>query len=285
MNEEVFKNLQFMDAAEGPHLHPRLMTNLKGLPIDEPKLAYKYWRNELGKVSNFGYWYSGALSDVAERMGWSSDIMWQAVERYRERFPVAEEWRVSQIHKLQQDGFLTLPDAHRRYIYEATPEWANHMRDLFGRYRNQAITNFGNSVIKKIQSRAGNQGVNSLIQGSCATLAKRSIARIRAMIKERGLRARFLMMIHDEAVWNVHKDDALEFLREAKKIMITHPEIIKTLPMDCTSAIGRNFEPFDKVKAPYGQIELDEAPDFLGLPKGQKLSEDQISLVIDYLTK
>lgn len=285
MTEEVFKSLQFMDSAKSKDLHPRLMTNLKGLPIEEPKLAYKYWRNELGKVSNFGYWYSGALSDVAERMGWSSDVMWQAVERYRERFPVAEEWRISKIHQLQQDGFLTLPDHHRRYIYEATPEWANHMKALFGAYNNQAITNFGNSVIKKIQGRAGNQGVNALIQGSCATLAKRSIARIRAMIAERGLRARFLMMVHDEAVWNCHKDDAVEFIREAKKIMVNHPDIVRTLPVDCTSSIGRNFEPFDKVKAPFGQIELDEAPDFLGLPKGEKLNEDQIRLVIDYLTK
>ncbi len=285
MNEEFFKSLAYMSVEDGRGLHPRIMTDLKGLPIDSPAKAYKYWRNELGKVSNFGYWYSGALSDVAERMGWSSDVMWQAVERYRERFPVAEAWRVAKIHQLQQDGFLTLPDGHRRYIYEATPQWANHMRLLFGNYRNTAITNFGNSVIKKIQTRSGNQGVNSLIQGSCATLAKRTIARIRTMIKERGLRARFLMMIHDEAVWNCHKDDAIEFIREAKKIMVNHPDIIKTLPMDCTTSIGKNFEPFDKVKAPYGQIELDEAPDFLDLPKGQKLNEDQIALVINYLTK
>jgi len=284
MTEQLFRELQFRSGEATSDLHPRLLTNLKGLPM-EPKTAYKYWRNELGKVANFGYWYSGALSDVAERMGWSSTTMWEAVERYRARFPQAEEWRVNQIHEGQANGYVTLPDGHRRYMFEATPMWASHMKACFSRYNNLAVMNFGNSVIRKIQSRSGNQLVNSKIQGSCGTLAKRTIDRNRQMIKRLKLDARFLIPVHDELVWNVHKNDVQEFIHEAKINMTTHPDIIKTLPIDCTTAIGRNFEPFDSVTAPYGQIELDEAPDFLGFPKGGVLNETQIQSVISYLTK
>ena len=70
----------------------------------------------------------------------------------------------------------------------------------------------------------------------------------------------------------------------AKPKMIHHPEIISKLKVDCTASIGRTFEPWDKKKAPYGQIELDKAPDFTGLPAGAKLNIAQMQQVIDYMS-
>ena len=160
------------------------------------------------------------------------------------------------------------------------------MRQKFKPYQDQGIYNFAELMIRRISSRAKNQIINSLIQGSCATLAKRSIIRINAAIKERGLRARFLIPIHDELVYSVHKDDVIEFLRISGEIMTDHPDIIKTLKLHSTAAIGRTFEPFDAVKVPYGQIELDEAPEVDWLPKEyhyQSLPEEHIQTVIDYL--
>lgn len=63
--------------------------------------------------------------------------------------------------------------------------------------------------------------------------------------------------------------------------MADHPEIVKNLKLYSTASIGLTFEPFKK--APFGQIELDEAPDILGFEDGSKLDENQIAQVIDYL--
>jgi hypothetical protein len=71
--------------------------------------------------------------------------------------------------------------------------------------------------------------------------------------------------------------------------MCDHPDIIRTLKVDATASIGRNFEPFHPVKAPLGQIELDEAPLLPGFlapeTKDARLDDANIQRVLDYLFK
>lgn len=249
-----------------------------------PKDAYKFNRGTSGgKGANFGYWYSGALSSVAASRGVSSELMWKMTENYREEYAVAEEWRRGVIAQTARDGFITLPDHHRRVRYESTGDWARHWQGMFAQTEQQGLIRFGGQFIRKVQTRSGNQAVNALVQGTCATLAKRSVIRIIAEIKKRGLRARFMMPIHDEVVWSVHKNDALEFIIMSRQIMTDHPDIIQTLPLHCTTSIGRTFEPYHPTKAPFGQIELDELPDMLGLPVGLAANENQRATVLDYL--
>lgn len=279
VNEDMMKNMHKMTAAELP---PKLLIKPNGEPLD-PAKAKKFWRTEVGKGSNFNYWYSGALSTVGEKMGWTSDQMWKATERYRERFPVAEKWRVDTIEKARWAGFVQLPDGHRRYRYEATYEWQNITRRLFQAYQDPGVSRFGDEIIRAIKTRAGNQIVNAMIQGACATLAKRSILSINKRIAEEGIRARFKMPIHDELVFSVYWRDAVRFIKMAKEIMKNHPQIISNLKIDATASIGLTFEPFNEKTAPFGQIELDEAPAILGFGDGVKLNDEQIEATIQFL--
>lgn len=275
---EAYGQIPFKD------LHRKAAADMLGIT---PAEVTKDQRTKLGKVSNFGYWYSGALNTTGEAMGWSSDEMWSMTEKYRETFPVAETWRTDLIAEARQNGFITLPDGHRRSRFEATHAWQNMWIDRWSELYGPGFSNFGRIFVKSITNRAANQIVNSMIQGSCATLAKRSILAIRQMIKEKGFRARFLIPIHDELVFSVHKDQALEFMKAAKACMCHHPDIIESLAVDATASIGWTFEPYDAVKAPFGQIEIDEAPLLPGvLPestKGQKLDDQQIKAVLKYL--
>lgn len=250
---------------------PRSLPDAKGL------------RTKVGKGANFNYWYSGALSTVGDAMGWSSDKMWEMTQKYRDTFAQAEEWRVNLIGEAREKGYVTLPDGHRRSRFEVTYEWQALWNDRFRATSSPGLQNFGDLFVRKLTNRAANQIVNSMIQGSCATLAKRSILRINRLIKELGLRARFLMPIHDELVFSVHKDDAIAFLHMAKPAMCDHPEIIKTLCVDATASIGRTFEPYHPERAPFGQIELDEAPPILGFEKDSRLNDAEIGKVINYL--
>lgn len=285
LTEELFKSLKFKTPDEIADIHPRLITNLKGELMSSGAAVVKYWRAEIGKGANFNYWYSGALGTVAERMGWDQDQMWAATERYRERFAVAEQWRQDTIARAQRDGYIELPDGHRRVKFECTANWSEIMWTLWGAYNNEAINTFAREVIRALKTRANNQIVNSLIQGSCATLAKRSIVRINERIKREGWRARFMLAIHDELLYSVHRAEALEFAKVVNEEMVNHPEIVKTLPLHSTAAIGLTFEPFSK-SAPIGQIELDEAPAVDWLPKerwGKSLTDEERQVVLDYL--
>lgn len=285
VSEEMFASLnQMPDDVRSPFGFPLLDQSGKELT---PHEAYKYNRgNAGGKGANFGYWYSGTLNSVAEARGVNSDLMWKMTEKYRARFPIGEEWRLDVIEFGKEHGFIELPDGHRRVKLEATQQWINLIRERFEAYEDQGIIRFGNEVIRKINRRARNQIVNALIQGSCATLAKRSIVRILKRIKEEGFDANFKMPIHDELLFSVRWDQVVSFLHMAKSIMCDHPEIISKLKMDTSASIGVTFEPWHATGAPLGQIEIDEAPKIECLPDetlGKPLNDDQIWSTIDWL--
>lgn len=270
-------------------IDPRWFTNLKGEVMSNPGKAKKYWRTEVGKGANFNYWYSGALWTVAERLGWGDEKHWDAVERYRNRFGVAEEWRLSQIDFAARHGYVQLPDGHRRTRFEVTPMFRAMMNQKFQAFGNDpGILALGEEVIRRIQSRAKNQSVNSLVQGTCSTLAKRSIPRIIDECHRLNIRARFMIPIHDELVFSVHHKDVQAFIEVARRIMADHSDIVKTLPLHCTASVGRTFVPYSNDNYPFGQIELDEAPDLPFIPSefhDGVLPQKQVEDVIDYLMR
>jgi DNA polymerase I-like protein with 3'-5' exonuclease and polymerase domains len=299
MNLELFKSLKTMTSwnewlsehhGEAERL-PRLMTNLKGELIASNK-AYGYWRTVFGKEANFNYFYSGWLATIGERAGWSQKKTADATDAYRAQFPIAEEWRVRTIQETAMNGFLLLPDGHRYTRYEATAMWSAEWCDKFliNVVGAEGYNHVIRWIMRKIQKRAGNQAVNAYIQGTCATLAKRSI--IRTILYFRGLgwtdrEFRFLVPIHDELVWSVHQDYAVEFIRHAHRIMIDHGDIFKRCKLDSSPAIGCTFEPWaaDKPKTHGGQVELFEPPELVvGKERaGKRLDDQGILDVVEYL--
>lgn len=279
---ELLKNLA---TTPDELIPPKLLIKPSGEKLEKEK-ATKYWRTEVGKGSNFNYWYSGALSTVGEKLGWSPDQMWAATDAYRKRFAVAESWRVGTIDRAKWDGYVVLPDHHRRTRWEITHEWASICNRMLEQYQNmgyEGTYKFGCEILRGVRTRAGNQLVNALIQGTSATLAKRSILAARQEIEKLGLRARFKLPIHDELLFSVHREDAIAFLHMIKPIMCNHPDIINSLRVHTTASIGLNFEPFDEEKVPLGQVEIDEAPPIIGFQKDSVLNDNEISTLIDHL--
>lgn len=281
LDEATFKSLK--SATEWPDIPniERIKRNIKGeeLPIEK---AYSYWRTEIGKGANFNYWYSGFLGTIGERMGWSLDKTDVATNRYRERFMVAEQWRRSVIEDVKDRGYVTLPDHHRRYRFEATQQWFDTFTQKFVIEGMDDYNNVIRYIASKIQKRSFNQAVNSMIQGSCATLAKRSAYRIVKRIKEDGFDARFIIPIHDELVFSVHKDQVVSFIKMARHEMTNHPDLYKHVALDASASVGLTFEPWS-TKTPIGQIELMELPKIgVGTP-GAAANDNEISDIVGLL--
>lgn len=284
-----------------------LLTNIHTMPIEKipPKLlikpngeqlspakAKKYWRTEVGKGSNFNYWYSGALSTVGDKLGWTADQMWKATEKFRERFEVAERWRLSVIEFARENGYVDLPDGHRRVRWEATYDWTTTINQMLTPYLTQGlrgINKFMQEVMRATRTRAGNQVVNAKIQGTSATLTKRSILRINQALSERtDITARFKLAVHDELIFSVKATDVVEFIKLAKSIMMNHPDIVSKLKLYCTASVGKTFEPYDGSSGNFGQIELDECPAIPCVPKefhGGVVPEEYIPSVVDWVQK
>lgn len=281
VTEGLLNNMHKMLPEQIPHA---LLLKPNG-EVMTPASAKKFWRTTVGKGANFNYWYSGALATIGELLGWTSDQMWKATEKYRERFIHAEKWRNDVILTGRETGKVELRDGHTRVRYEATYEFQNLAKRMFANYNSSGITAFGNEIVRAVSARAGNQLVNAAVQGTSATLAKRSILLINKKIKEMGLQARFKMPIHDELLFSVRKDQVIEFIKMAKEVMSNHHEIISDLKLYATASVGYTFEPFDKIKAPFGQVELDECPECFGFGDGVVLDDNQTREVIDYLIK
>lgn len=302
LTEDSFKKLKGLkniDEYVETHRHEidnleRLFTDLKGQKL-APEKAFGFWRTEVGKGANFNYWYSGALNTVGERMGWSSDTMWKATEAYRDRFPVAERWRTDLIDQVRRDGYITLPDGHTRVRFEATELWKELFISKF-QLDNGAVDELAakyNQVwaymAGKIQRRAWNQSVNAYIQGSCATIAKRSVIRIEQKKKELGLtdrEIRFLTPIHDELVYSVHKSVAVQGVHLIRDTMIDHPDLFQKCALDASPSMGLHFQPHHSTKVPLGQVELFESPDFDFVDSsrwGGRMTDDEIQATMEHL--
>lgn len=274
----------------------RLFTNLKGesLPIEK---VFKYWRTEIGKGANFNYWYSGFLGTVGDRMGWDISKTGAATDKYRQRFSVAEQWRVDHIELIKRQGFVNLPDGHRRVRFEATDRWydmfmSKFMLPMDWNNPDEVVRKYNAMwahMAKQIQKRAFNQAINSIIQGSCATIAKRSVISIEAKKLAMGWtdrEMRFMIPIHDELLFSVHRSLVNEAIGLVRGTMIDHPDLFQHCMLDATPAIGRTFEPWNPKKAPTGQIELYEAPKVDWLPESVwdgRMNADQINQTVDYL--
>lgn len=282
---------EYMEFKYGRNPNNRELLHIVTGQPQEPADFYKYTRGTpVGKGANFSYWYSGALSSVAQTLGWSDTEMWDAVDRYRQRFAIAEAWRVSVGAQATETGFITLPDGHRRVRVEATGWWYKEMMDKFMSISaSEAMQHYARLALKRIQGRARNQAVNAEIQGTCAALAKRSILRMRELVKDAGIadQQRFMMPIHDELVYSVKKSVVVPFIKLLRQAMCEHPEIVTTLPLSCSVAIGRTFRPFNKANPQFSQIELDEASPIAGVipaeMEGKALNDDQIEAVLEYM--
>jgi DNA polymerase I-like protein with 3'-5' exonuclease and polymerase domains len=283
VSEEEMTRLKLGLADVSPHL----LVNPKGEPLPLDK-AYKYWRVEVGKGSNFEFWYSGLLQNLATQLGWSREKMFEMSERYASKFAVANEWRQMTIAEAGINGFTQLRDGHRRVRFESTPRWANILRQKFLRYNDDDVMWFVEMIIRRLQRRSGNMIVNARIQGTNATLTKRSMLGIRRAFDTLGWTnndARIMFPVHDEIVASVHRDRVTDYIKLARGIMMSHTDIVRNLKIDCSPSVGLTFQPWTP-KCPTGQIELFECPKFDFIPSefhDKRLPEQYWGTIVDHL--
>lgn len=286
MTEEIFKSLRSARTEEDVPF-PRLLVDLDGRPI-KPEKVYGYWRTEIGKGANFNYWYSGWLTTIGQRMGWSVQQTAEATERYAGRFAVAEEWRKRVLTDGALDGYTELWDGHRRVRPEARFRFVDEFVGKWPVEHEPNLRRVMTDVARRIQRRAGNQLVNARIQGGCAAIAKRSILRINEWKDAHGLDdrvLRFMWPTHDELTFSIRNDLVAETTPILRNLMCDFPDVFKKVKLDASASVGRTFEPWNSKTALKGQIELMEPPaEIVGEDRANKpLDVAGIQDVVDYL--
>ena len=170
---------------------------------------------ETAKRVNFGITYGLTSYGLARDLGISLDQAQQFIDSYFLRYPKVKEYMQAEIQKAKKDGFVTTLLGRRRYI----PEINN---------KNQAIRQF-----------AERKAINTPIQGSASDLIKLAMIQIHNRIKQQEFKAKMILQVHDELVFDVPQAEINKFCVLAKESM---EDVLKLgVPIRVVIKKGKNW--------------------------------------------
>ena len=153
-------------------------------------------------------------------------------KRMRIMFPEATEEEVTRIDNSYYEAFPGVKFYHQ-YCYDRA-QLSSWTANLYGiRYYNTS----------------GHKLINLLIQGSAAFYLKTKIRELYDYSKEHNIKTRWLMQIHDELMWERHKDE-IEVFFEFKKIMEDWPDTFVPIvaEMDASNASWADKKGIDNIE-------------------------------------
>ncbi|MSR22829.1 MAG: DNA polymerase I [Gemmatimonadetes bacterium] len=138
------------------------------------------------KTINFATLYGQGEFSLARQLGISREEAGGFIRQYFERFSGVRRFLDEQVASAKEKGYVETLSGRRRYI----PELASD---------NWSIRQFGERVAQ-----------NTPLQGTAADLIKVAMIRIHAGLAERWAKARLLLQVHDELIFEVPESDVSE---------------------------------------------------------------------------
>ncbi|HET7713643.1 MAG TPA: DNA polymerase I [Patescibacteria group bacterium] len=133
----------------------------------------------VAKTVNFGVLYGMSPYGLSQSLGIDPKVAAKFIERYYQRFSRVREWQ-EEIKKLAyQQGYLTTLGGFKRYLLELQSS-------------------------SYLQRSAGERmAINLPIQGTAADIIKKAMVTLAHQLKERRLKSRIILQVHDELVMEV----------------------------------------------------------------------------------
>lgn len=172
-------------------------------------------QRNIAKRVNFGIVYGMSAFGLSKELNIGVDEAQQFIDSYFLRYPKVKNF-ISKINKeLEKEGAV---------------------KTILGRRRNLPDFNSPNPHIREFARR---QAVNAPIQGSCADLIKVAMVKIYNDFKEKNLKARIIIQIHDELIFDIPKDELEEVSKIVKKSM--KESIALRVPIEVNIEAGKNW--------------------------------------------
>ncbi len=167
------------------------------------------------KTVNFAVIYGIGAFSLAQQLGVTNQEAKEFIERYFERFPGVRRYLDEQVELARSRGYVETLTGRRRYIPEISS-------------RNFNIRSFGERA-----------ATNAPIQGSSADLIKIAMIDIHRALKESGSRARMLLQVHDELLFETPREEAEATLSLIREKMEGAAEL--RVPLVVASGLGENW--------------------------------------------
>ena len=113
-----------------------------------------------------------------------------------------------------------------------------YVETILGRRRNLRDINSNNATVRGFAER---NAINAPIQGSAADMIKLAMIKLHEKIKSMNLKSKMLLQVHDELVFDVHKDevDILKpLILDNMKSALPLPN---NVPVEAEVGVGENW--------------------------------------------
>jgi DNA polymerase I len=174
----------------------------------------------VAKMINYGIAYGLSDFGLADRLKIPREDAQKFIADYFEAYPGIRRYTV-EIRMLARDqGFVSTLLGRRRYIPELTA-------------RNSALRSAGERM-----------AINMPIQGTAADGMKIAMVRLDAALRERGMRSRMLLQVHDELVFETDEPELPQLASLAQEIM--EAALPLDIPLLVDMKVGSNWEQMDR---------------------------------------
>ena len=173
-------------------------------------------RRRAAKAINFGLIYGMSAFGLAKQLGIDRGDAQDYVDLYFTRYPAVKRYMDETRLQAREQGYVETVFGRRLYL----PEIGS---------RNQQLRQY-----------AERSAINAPMQGTAADIIKRAMIGVHRWLKESGTKARMIMQVHDELVFEVEKS-ALETVEvEVPKLMAGAAKLKVPLVVDV--GVGDNWE-------------------------------------------
>lgn len=162
-------------------IHALTASQVFGVPLEQVSAELR----RQAKAVNFGIIYGISGWGLAQQLGCEPGEANEFIKRYLARFHEIQTYMESKKDEARRHGFV---------------------RTLYG--RKCTIPNINNKM-PNVRMGAERQAINAPLQGTAADIMKRAMARMPRALADAGLKARMLLQVHDELIFEV-PDEELE---------------------------------------------------------------------------
>lgn len=195
----------------GEDIHSSTASKVFKVPLEEVTRQQR----DHAKTVNFGIIYGVSAFGLSNQTNLSRVEAKDLIDTYYETYPKLQEYMQKQVAFAREHGWVETVLNRRRYL--------------------DAI-NGRNAMVRSMAER---NAVNAPIQGSAADIIKIAMIEIFRQLKERQLKTKMLLQVHDELVFDVYKPE----LEEVKLLITEAMENAYQLkvPLKVDIGIGQNW--------------------------------------------
>jgi DNA polymerase-1 len=201
--------------ADGLDIHAMTASEMFGVPVEGMPGEVR----RRAKAINFGIIYGISAFGLANQLSIPREEAGAYIKTYFERFPGINAYMDSMRQLVRSQGYVT---------------------SLFG--RKITIATKGSSPAER--AFADRAAINAPIQGTAADVIRRAMARMPEALRSAGLKARMLLQVHDELVFEAPEAEAAETCAVVKRVMerAADPAVALSVPLVVEARAAANWD-------------------------------------------